>query len=336
MISPLGKTVIRILIVDDVDFERDVMKIMLESVISVQKEIEFAENGWDCIKKLEAKQYDLVFLDNKLPGKSGITILEEIQRKGIKTNVIFLTGYGDEEIIVKAIRLGARDYISKDQLDAERLSKTVTSLLTDSGLPAGLDEKTLEQITGLLRDSYEITPQTISSLHLNDVQGTPKIMKGLEYLSERNQLEKKPLYTEVGCPDCNSIKKTSKLECPECGTNKMSKGEVLEHLTCGHIDFRHSFHGSSDSLTCPKCGKMLRQIGVDYQKIGVNFKCVHGHLFNAPIHRYRCADCDREYTLEESTLVTVYRYVSTSDGRLQLKLASQSQPPDQNQLPASE
>ena len=78
------------------------MKKLLEESVAyaVKREIQ---------RNIEKNRYKIVILDEKLPDISGIEILEEMNRNNIKTNIIFLTGYGDEETMEKAMKLGAID-----------------------------------------------------------------------------------------------------------------------------------------------------------------------------------------------------------------------------------
>ncbi|MBE3120846.1 MAG: response regulator [Thermoplasmata archaeon] len=63
--------------------------------------------------KEDGEPYSLLFLDIRMPGMDGFELLEEIKKARLNLNVIFITGHGDEEKAIKAIRLGAFDYLNK-------------------------------------------------------------------------------------------------------------------------------------------------------------------------------------------------------------------------------
>ena len=79
----------------------------------------------DIFRMLTESDYDLFFLDYRLGEWNGLDILKEIQEKGYTLPVIMLTGQGDQEIAVQAMKSGATDYLVKSSLTPESLFKTI-------------------------------------------------------------------------------------------------------------------------------------------------------------------------------------------------------------------
>lgn len=82
----------------------------------------FSKNGFDVLvcptvyeakKELSSAEFKLIITDLKLPDGDGIMLLTWIKEKGINAPVIIITGYGDVQSAVAAIKLGAYDYIEK-------------------------------------------------------------------------------------------------------------------------------------------------------------------------------------------------------------------------------
>ena len=88
-------------------------------------EAEDGEQGIDMIKKYD---YDVVICDIKMPKKDGLEVLTEMQQKGIETPVIVLSGHGNLETAVEAVKKGAFDYIPKPP-DLNRLLITVRNAM---------------------------------------------------------------------------------------------------------------------------------------------------------------------------------------------------------------
>ena len=99
------------------------------------------------------------------------------------------------------------------------------------------------------------------------------------------------------CPKCGSHKLILQLSCPACGSARVERAPMIEHMSCGHVDREERFRSGSE-LRCPKCGKTLRGIGVDYRRLGTLTVCpACGGRFPAPTKRYMCS---RLHTFEEA------------------------------------
>ena len=70
-------------------------------------------SGAECVKRLSEEKFDLVLLDYYLPNEDGLQLLENIKSQNPLLPVIIVTGRGDEQIAVQAMKLGASDYLVK-------------------------------------------------------------------------------------------------------------------------------------------------------------------------------------------------------------------------------
>ncbi|MEE9186966.1 MAG: response regulator [Bacteroidota bacterium] len=84
-------------------------------------EVDLAETGEEAIEKLKLNQYDVVFLDYRLPGISGLDVLRWIKENQMQLPVIMLTAAGSETVAVEAMKLGAYDYIRKERFELDHL-----------------------------------------------------------------------------------------------------------------------------------------------------------------------------------------------------------------------
>jgi DNA-binding NtrC family response regulator len=98
-----------ILIVDDEVGPRESLRMILKPVYDIHT----AENGQEAINFISQKKVDLVTLDLRMPGLSGIEVLQEIKKLQPDIEVIIVTGYGTLTNAQEAIRYGAADFISK-------------------------------------------------------------------------------------------------------------------------------------------------------------------------------------------------------------------------------
>lgn len=100
----------KILIVDDEPRIRDLCARVLEKE---EYEVDLAKDAESALDLLKEKSYNLVFLDLKLPGMNGLELLKRIKAEHPGMEVIMITGYATIETAVKAIKLGAYDYVTK-------------------------------------------------------------------------------------------------------------------------------------------------------------------------------------------------------------------------------
>jgi DNA-binding NtrC family response regulator len=100
----------RILVVDDEESIRHVLKTFLDQNGC---EVTAAASAEEALDVLPDARPDVALVDVVLPGKSGIELLSEIKRRSPDTEVVLMTGHGSAATAVKAIRLGAYDYLEK-------------------------------------------------------------------------------------------------------------------------------------------------------------------------------------------------------------------------------
>ena len=92
---------------------------------SVRFQVELAETGEEALQKIAADPPQILLLDLKLPGISGLDVLEELHEKDIETLTVMITAYASIETAVRATKQGAYDFLAKPFTPTE-LKSTVT------------------------------------------------------------------------------------------------------------------------------------------------------------------------------------------------------------------
>ncbi|MDC1202934.1 sigma-54 dependent transcriptional regulator [Crocinitomicaceae bacterium] len=111
----------KILIIDDENAIRRALREILEFE---DCHVEEAENGKEGIDKLQKNEYDLIFCDIKMPIMDGLDVLSNAMKLNIETPIIMISGHGNIETAVQAIKDGAFDFIEKP-LDLNRILVTL-------------------------------------------------------------------------------------------------------------------------------------------------------------------------------------------------------------------
>ncbi len=130
----------KLLIIDD---ERGIRNTLKEILADEGHEVEVAENGKQGLEMAQNKAYDLIFSDIKMPELDGLEVLKALKEgdEAIETPVVMITGHGDVETAVQALKLGAYDFLLKP-LDLNRILITTKN---------ALESKSLKQETKQLR-----------------------------------------------------------------------------------------------------------------------------------------------------------------------------------------
>ncbi len=120
----------KILIIDD---ERAIRRAMREILEFEDFTVEEAENGKEGLEKALAASFDVIFCDIKMPMMDGMEVLDELLKSKVETPVIMISGHGNIDTAVQAIKKGAFDFIEKP-LDLNRILVTIRNAREKTGL----------------------------------------------------------------------------------------------------------------------------------------------------------------------------------------------------------
>jgi DNA-binding NarL/FixJ family response regulator len=117
--------VIRVVLVEDQMLVREGLKSLLSLAgISVVGE---ASNGDEALRVVPETNPDVVLLDLRMPGMSGLEVLKALSARGALPPTLVLTTFDDDAILLEAIRAGARGYLLKD-VTLEQLTEAIERL----------------------------------------------------------------------------------------------------------------------------------------------------------------------------------------------------------------
>lgn len=156
---------IRLLIIDDHEMVREGLKAMLmaEPDFSIVGDAANAEQAFALIERLHP---DIVLLDVRLPGMSGVEVCRTVTEKYPETAVIILTTFTDEHLVAQCIQAGARGFIIKD-IERFDLKRSIRAVARGE---AAIDPKAAVAVFAQLRRSptplHEPSPEPLSSQQL--------------------------------------------------------------------------------------------------------------------------------------------------------------------------
>src|SRR5437660_5795024 len=156
---------IRLLIVDDHEMVREGLKAMLvsEPDFAIVGDASNAEQALELVERLRP---DVILLDIRLPGVSGIEVCRTVTERYPETAVIILTTFTDESLIAQCIQAGARGFIVKD-IERFDLKRAIRAVARGE---AAIDPKAAVALLAQLRKSppthTEPLPEPLSSQQL--------------------------------------------------------------------------------------------------------------------------------------------------------------------------
>jgi len=145
-----------ILIIDD---EKAIRKTLTEILAFEGHKIEEAADGEEGLKKFSEKNYDVVLCDIKMPKMDGIEFLEKAKQHNADIPIIMISGHGNIDTAVDAVKKGAYDYISKPP-DLNRLLITIRNASEKQDLV--VETKVLKRKISKVQEIVGESPEILS------------------------------------------------------------------------------------------------------------------------------------------------------------------------------
>jgi rubrerythrin/GGDEF domain-containing protein len=116
------------------------------------------------------------------------------------------------------------------------------------------------------------------------------------------------------CTDCYSGFLNYREVCPKCDSSDLYTENLIHHFVCAHIA-PESDYINGDQMICPKCNRLLRHIGVDYDKPSLIYTCNNcGHHFQESKMQAVCMHCSAIHNIESLLERKIYNYELTALG----------------------
>ncbi len=160
------------LVVDDDEDDFFLIREMLARTLT-QATVHHAASFRAALEFADATPYDVCLLDYRLGEENGLDLLAELKRRDQAAPVIFLTGQGDEETAVAAMKAGAVDYLSKARLNETALDKAVRYAvsLRQKELALRQSEREYRAAEAELRTLYSAIEQSADLVIITDPTG---------------------------------------------------------------------------------------------------------------------------------------------------------------------
>jgi signal transduction histidine kinase len=144
-----------VLLVDDDEVDRLALRRALARADLGDLNVVEAERASDAFTQITTALFDCAFFDFRLPDRDGVALLRDVRAAGVRTPVIVLTGFGDEQTVLDAMKAGATDYVAKSAVSPERIGQAMRAAvrLADAERQAvaarAAEERYANQLRGL-------------------------------------------------------------------------------------------------------------------------------------------------------------------------------------------
>ncbi len=155
---------LRILLVDDHEVVRMGLRMILENIEDVEVLTE-AGSAVEAIAACEQYHPNVVVMDIRMPGHSGIEACRIIVERWPETQVIMLTSYANDELIADAIRAGAVGYVLK-QVGTDELVRALGAVRQGA---ASLDPAVTRRVLSMMRQQMDKTPDLFRDLTTREI-----------------------------------------------------------------------------------------------------------------------------------------------------------------------
>jgi len=205
------KSKYRILIIDDDEL---IAAMLTRALKTAGYEVRMETGGESIVEKIKSWRADIVLLDNTLPGHTGTDILREVMERAIATQVVMLTADDSAETAVKAMKLGAADYVTKP-FNIEEVKLVLLNIIEKVRLKREVDylrkvhsdsfDREMIGASGVIRDLQgkveKMAVARVASLLITGESGTGKelLAKYFHGMLHNGSAGRRPPFIAVNC-----------------------------------------------------------------------------------------------------------------------------------------
>src|SRR5262245_33413766 len=202
----------RILLVDDDEEDYLITRGLLSEVDGHRFQLDWASTYELARSAIGRNEYDVFLVDYRLGEKSGLDLLREAITSGCRAPIILLTGQGDRDVDVEAMRSGAADYLAKGQITPSLLERSIRHALERNEAVEAL-RRSEERFRLLIENAYDL-------LTIVEADGTvryesPSVSRILGYAQE--EIIGRNLFDYVHPDDLSRSREAFKEMCATAG-----------------------------------------------------------------------------------------------------------------------
>lgn len=192
------KETVKILLVEDDEDDYMITKTLIAEIRNWRGILEWVSSYEEALKKLKSNEYDVYLFDYRLGEKTGIDLLKKAVESGCKVPIILLTGQDDHDVDIEAMRLGASDYLVKDEINVQLIERSIRYSIIQKESEAEKDRliEELKEAMQRIKTLSGLIPICASCKKIRDDRGYWKQVEA--YIQEHTEAE----FSHGICPEC--------------------------------------------------------------------------------------------------------------------------------------
>jgi DNA-binding NtrC family response regulator len=201
----MGKPQITLSVVDDDPDDLILFRRLLEDITRWRIELLTFSDAVEALRELDRREFDIIFIDYMLGSETGIDLIKRIRATNYRRPIIMLTGQGNEEVAVEAMRLGVADYLVKESVSPRSLERAILNSLEKYKLQRQVEEqqqqlrqrvRELEEALAHVKQLQGLLPICAYCKRIRDDQNTWRQIE--EYIVEHSDA----MFSHSICQEC--------------------------------------------------------------------------------------------------------------------------------------
>jgi DNA-binding response OmpR family regulator len=152
----MNDTSINVLLIEDDSGDAYLLQALLSSTKPVSFHLVCADRLATGLDHLSRNDFDIILLDLSLPDSRGLSTIDKVRLHAPDVPIVVLTGLDNEDTAMQAVQAGAQDYLSKDHLDHNMLTRSIRYAVERHRLQLALDQARLQEENSLKQANDEL------------------------------------------------------------------------------------------------------------------------------------------------------------------------------------
>jgi FixJ family two-component response regulator len=194
----MSRSSIRVLLVEDDEDDYITARDLFHEIDGAEYDLDWVRAYDEALEMIERNEHHVYLLDFHLGERTGLELLQEAVARGCRSPIIFMTGQGDKQVDMEAMKAGAEDYLMKGHIDAHILERSIRYALERKRSEAERERliQELQNALAQVKTLSGLLPICASCKKIRDDKGYWNQIEG--YIEKHSDA----VFSHGICPEC--------------------------------------------------------------------------------------------------------------------------------------